>query len=165
MFRSVPSVFSPALRVILEQQVSRSQNKLKKTHQFTLSCFPLSLKNSTFLSGSRVSFLLGWPIFFFVVMYPHKSSMFFFSPRPQTACSSKILHRQCQKHENPRYDLRIWVFPKIMGFPPKSSIFNRVFHYKPSILGYPYFWKHPFQSNQLEDPHPKTNGRNPKMPP
>ena len=21
-------------------------------------------------------------------------------------------------------------------------IFNRVFHYKPSILGYPYFWKH-----------------------
>ncbi len=35
-----------------------------------------------------------------------------------------------------------------MGFSknrgtPKSSIFNRVFHYKPSILGYPYFWKHP----------------------
>ena len=26
---------------------------------------------------------------------------------------------------------------------PKSSHFNRVFHYKPSILGYPYFWKHP----------------------
>ena len=24
---------------------------------------------------------------------------------------------------------------------PKSSIFNRVFHYKPSILEYPYFWK------------------------
>ena len=22
--------------------------------------------------------------------------------------------------------------------------FYRVFHYKPSILGYPYFWKHPF---------------------
>ena len=29
-------------------------------------------------------------------------------------------------------------------FPPKSSIFigfSIVFHYKPSILGYPYFWK------------------------
>ena len=26
---------------------------------------------------------------------------------------------------------------------PKSSI-NRVFHYKSSILGYPYFWKHPY---------------------
>ena len=22
--------------------------------------------------------------------------------------------------------------------------FIRVFHYKPSILGYPYFWKHPY---------------------
>ena len=23
----------------------------------------------------------------------------------------------------------IWVFPKIVGFPPKSSILNKVFHY------------------------------------
>ena len=38
---------------------------------------------------------------------------------------------------------RRWRFPKMLGFPPKSSIFNRVFQYKPSILGYPYFWKHP----------------------
>ena len=30
------------------------------------------------------------------------------------------------------------------GGTPKSSIFHRVFHYKPSILGYPYFWKHPY---------------------
>ena len=37
----------------------------------------------------------------------------------------------------------IWMFPKIM-VRPKSSIFNKVFHYKPSILGYPYFWKHPY---------------------
>ena len=28
---------------------------------------------------------------------------------------------------------------------PKSSHFSRIFHYKPSILGYPYFWKHPFR--------------------
>ncbi len=39
--------------------------------------------------------------------------------------------------------LHIWVFPKIM-VPPNHPIFNRVFHYKPSILGYPYFWKHPY---------------------
>ena len=26
----------------------------------------------------------------------------------------------------------------------KSSHFNRVFHYKPPILGYHYFWKHPY---------------------
>ena len=31
---------------------------------------------------------------------------------------------------------------------PKSSHFNRVFHYKPSILRYPNFWKHPYE-------HPK----------
>ena len=41
--------------------------------------------------------------------------------------------------------LFMWMCPKIVGFPPKSSIFNRVFHSKPSILGYPYFWKHPCQ--------------------
>ena len=34
-------------------------------------------------------------------------------------------------------------FPK-MGWYPQIIHFNRVFHYKPSILGYPYFWKHPF---------------------
>ena len=38
---------------------------------------------------------------------------------------------------------KIWVFPKIVGFPPKSSILIGVFHYKPSILGCSYFWKHP----------------------
>ena len=27
---------------------------------------------------------------------------------------------------------------------PKTSNFNRVFHYKPCILGYPCFWKHPY---------------------
>ena len=30
------------------------------------------------------------------------------------------------------------------GGTPKSSHFDRVFHYKPSILGYLYFWKHPY---------------------
>ena len=28
------------------------------------------------------------------------------------------------------------------GFSPQIIHFDRVFHYKPSILGYPYFWKH-----------------------
>ena len=36
----------------------------------------------------------------------------------------------------------IWVFPEI-GYPPIIH-FNKVFHYKPSILGYPYCWKHPY---------------------
>ena len=36
----------------------------------------------------------------------------------------------------------IWVFRKI-GVP-QIIHFNRDFHYKPSILGYHYFWKHPY---------------------
>ena len=36
----------------------------------------------------------------------------------------------------------IWMFPK-MVVPPNHPIY-RVFHYKPSILGYPYVWKHPY---------------------
>ena len=36
---------------------------------------------------------------------------------------------------------------------PKSSIFNRVFRYKPSILGYPYFWKHPYVPRQKLETH------------
>ena len=35
------------------------------------------------------------------------------------------------------------------GISPKSSHFHRVFHYKPSILGYPYFRKHPYGWGQL----------------
>ena len=46
-------------------------------------------------------------------------------------------------------------FKKNMGVSknngtPKSSIIN----YKPSILGYPYFWKHPHPKNHIH--HPKT---------
>ncbi len=32
---------------------------------------------------------------------------------------------------------------KIEGYPQIMN-FNRFFHYKPSILGYHYFWKHPY---------------------
>ena len=38
--------------------------------------------------------------------------------------------------------LFIWLFPKIVV--PPNHPFNRVFHYKPSILGFLYFWKHPY---------------------
>ena len=33
-------------------------------------------------------------------------------------------------------DMFIWGFPEMVGFPPKSSIFHRVFHYKSSSLGF-----------------------------
>ena len=35
------------------------------------------------------------------------------------------------------------------GFSPQIIHFNRVFHYKPSILGYPYFRKHPYIYQKL----------------
>ena len=38
---------------------------------------------------------------------------------------------------------------KNRGFSPQIIHFNRVFHYKPSILGYPYFWKHPYVSHWI----------------
>ena len=40
---------------------------------------------------------------------------------------------------------RKWWYPKIIHF-------NRVFHYKPSILGYPYFWKHPYSRSKIALP-------------
>ena len=48
-----------------------------------------------------------------------------------------VSHRQI--HSNMTY---MGVEPKIMV--PQIIHFNRVFHYEPSILGYPYFWKHPY---------------------
>ncbi len=47
-----------------------------------------------------------------------------------------------KKKDEPGWWFGCWT--KNMGKHPKSSHFNRIFHYKPSILGYPYFWKHPF---------------------
>jgi len=34
------------------------------------------------------------------------------------------------------------MFPKIVY--PQIILFNKAFHYKPSILGYHYLWKHPY---------------------
>ena len=48
-------------------------------------------------------------------------------------------------------DLYCLIHPKWVPFVcfqkkwyPQIIHFNEVFHHKPSILGYPYFWKHPF---------------------
>ena len=53
----------------------------------------------------------------------------------------EIFHRQSKW----RPHLNIWMFPKIVVPRPQIIHFYRVFHYKPSILGYPYFWKHPYE--------------------
>ena len=39
----------------------------------------------------------------------------------------------------------IWMFPKIVGFPPQSSILIWIFHYfHHPFWGTPNFWKHPY---------------------
>ena len=47
--------------------------------------------------------------------------------------------------------MAIWMFPKIVGFPPKSSNFNRVFHY----FHHP-FWDTPISGNTHLDLKPGT---------
>ncbi len=41
-------------------------------------------------------------------------------------------------------DIFVGCWTKNRGKTHQIIHFNRVFHYKPSILGYPYFWKHPY---------------------
>ena len=54
-----------------------------------------------------------------------------------------------------------WVFPKIEGFPPKSSHLLIGFFplFSPSILGYPYFWKHPHGSTKRMKKFLRTTAR------
>ena len=54
--------------------------------------------------------------------------------------SKKVMHHHCTSMTG-YLDLS-----ENSGFSPQIIHFNRVFHYKPSILGYPYFWKHPLGS-------------------
>ena len=70
----------------------------------------------------------------------------FFPMEKQTVCWEMIFsgqpHNRCEKKK------KHMGVSKNSGFPPKSSMLMRVFHYKPSILGYPYFWKHLYGTNQ-----------------
>ena len=38
----------------------------------------------------------------------------------------------------------IWRFPKSKGYSLNHPFLDGIFHYKPSILGYPHFWKLPY---------------------
>ena len=44
-----------------------------------------------------------------------------------------------------------WGCSKNRGFSPQIIHFNKVFHYKPSILGYHNFWKHPYGPSKKKD--------------
>ena len=45
----------------------------------------------------------------------------------------------------------MWMFPKIVGFPPKSSIFRRFSIINHPILGYPHFRKHPCITKEIKE--------------
>ena len=57
----------------------------------------------------------------------------------------KSTSNRCGFHWSPG---AIWLYMDISenNGTPKIIHFNRIFHYKPSILWYPYFWKHPYTS-------------------
>ncbi len=52
---------------------------------------------------------------------------------PYITAYMTLIYRNC------RVCLNVGVEPKIGVYTPKIINFNRVFHYKPSILGYPFF--------------------------
>ena len=61
----------------------------------------------------------------------------------QTTLLTSALQKEHLKVGIQKNPARIYVDVSENSGTPKSSHFNRVFHYKPSILGYPYYWKHP----------------------
>ena len=63
------------------------------------------------------------------------------SMRPKRPSSKSILRATCPFDAMWNDDLGV----SLNGgyIPPNHPLKNRVFPYKPSILGYPYFWKHP----------------------
>ena len=63
------------------------------------------------------------------------------SHRSHRSEALRMVHESC-------FHQLIWMFPKIVVPPnhPCYINFKRIVHYKPSILGYPYLWKHPYGS-------------------
>ena len=110
----------------------------RKNHSSWMPCLPfflepsyLQLDTNTYRNSSisicpPLPLLVKYHPLFFV-----SYSVYFVFP-----CSLTISCKQ-------NMTFSIWRFPK-MGWYPQIIHFNRVFHYKPSILGYPDFWKHPF---------------------
>ena len=54
---------------------------------------------------------------------------------------------------------------KNSGFSPQIIRFNKVFHYKPSILRYPYFWKHPYEQSHPQVPKTQRPEKPRQLPP
>ena len=106
------------------------------THDLSFSWINLQILSWNLLGECVISKfpILGMPNF-------ADESHHCWSARPRDFSISKMYGFRCLLPPSTYY---IWVFPKMVGFPPKPSNLNRDFHYKSSILGYHYFWKHPY---------------------
>ena len=91
--------------------------------------WPSSLLNVCYIIGG-FRYLDSWPWKKMVEKNHH--------PNPSTSNQFQWSSRE-QSHGFSKWYgcFQKWWYPQIIHF-------NRVFHYKPSILGYPYFWKHPY---------------------
>ena len=60
--------------------------------------------------------------------------------------SGIFILRQKRRMDRSRWShlIRTLILDYLKWWYPQTIHFSRVFHYKPSILGYPYFWKHPY---------------------
>ena len=93
--------------------------------------------------------LISWRVLSCFVGKKFERTQFVVSPplgdQPENCQAAKL--RKVSRSLGTRWGIFIHVHKGVSKnsgtVPPKSSNFNRVFHYKPSILGYPYFWKHP----------------------
>ena len=67
----------------------------------------------------------------------------------QMYCTRIINQLMIEADSDYQYKNRFWSASRYGCFRklwyPQIIHFNRDFHYKPSILGYPHFWKHPYE--------------------
>ena len=97
---------------------------------------------------------LAWQMYLYIYTYMVYSKLVWFKVRYVLMSGSPVLllllFNAIVLWYKPRQAFRMrfrriymGVNPKIGVFTPQIINFNRGFHYKPSILGYHYFWKHP----------------------
>ena len=76
----------------------------------------------------------------YAIVCSHEPLSFFFD----SLCNKNVNLTRCDQEwgldENIMRRNNIWRFPRIGG-TPKPSKFNGVFHYKPSMWGYPHWWQ------------------------
>ena len=102
--------------------------KNQMLHEYLLILLPLQKKTANVYRYEYISPMDHIRVFVFEKTQDGRNMSF---------CTDKILAAWVCKLEFLFGCFRKWWYPQIIHF-------NRVFHYKPSILGYPYFWKHPF---------------------